>query len=62
MKLDCDKIKLTTFLSEKDARDGPANRGRHELYKVPPDLRCYVLWLEQCLQNKEIHAVKLNKF
>ena len=62
MQVDCDKIKLTSFLAEKDARDGPPNRGRDELDKVPPDLRRYVLWLEELLQDKTIQTVKSNQF
>ena len=48
----CEKIKLNSFLAHKEACDDPPNRGRDELDKVPPDLRCYVLWPEELLQDK----------
>ena len=55
------KIKLNSLLAKKEARDGPPYRGRNELDKVPPDLRRYVLWSEELLQDKKSRGTRLNK-
>ena len=51
-------MKLNSLLAGKEARDGPPNCGRHEFDHIPPNLRRYVLWPEEGLQDKKSQNVR----